>query len=222
MHHSSVFLSFFFLWVGQTCVFFLIMCCCCSVRDLSDLEFFVCFVFEGLGLALFFLWTVHGSWTLFWCQRDSPSVLSFCQERILSVPSVGINDSCLCCSRQVFEFEHIPGARVSFSFHTDLFFFLQFFLLHSVFFCFVFFFRFCCLCLVEIYLVSNFIAVCFFELHISKIMLHYIWCTCTSHLFERFSFTEAYLLVHVLLLDTPPPHTPLSVNEDQQMGSGDS
>ena len=128
MHHSSVFLSFFFLWVGQTCVFFLIMCCCCcSVRDLSDLEFFVCFVFEGLGLALFFLWTVHGSWTLFWCQRDSPSVLSFCQERILSVPSVGINDSCLCCSRQVFEFEHIPGARVSFSFHTDLFFFLTIF-----------------------------------------------------------------------------------------------
>lgn len=35
-------------------MFFLIMCCCCSVFDLSDLEFFVCFVLEGLGLALFF------------------------------------------------------------------------------------------------------------------------------------------------------------------------
>lgn len=41
----------------------------------------------------------------------------------LSVPSVGINDGCPCCSRQVFEFEDIPGARVSFSFHTDLSFF---------------------------------------------------------------------------------------------------
>ena len=93
-------------------MFFLIRCCC-SVCDLSDLEFFVCFVFEGFGLALFFFY--EQCMVAEHCFDVREIVQVFClsaKKGFLSVPSVGINDGCPCCSRQVFEFEDIPSGRL--------------------------------------------------------------------------------------------------------------
>lgn len=129
-------------------MFFLIICCC-SVCDLSDLEFFVCLVFEGLGLDLF---SYEQCMVAEHCFDVREIVQVFC----LSAKK----GFCLCHQWELMTAVHVVVDRYlslkifqvleSVAVFTLISLFLTIFSSSFSVFLFVFVFRFCCLCFVEI------------------------------------------------------------------------